>query len=577
MTTQANGAVVDEAVNEGETQGAARFEPAMPLELVVESPHNPRKRFDPAQLEALAQSIREKGVLTPVLVRQVQNQNPERSKHLVWYELAAGHRRSRAARMAGLEAIPAVIREMTDQEFLEVLVIENDQREDVHPLEEAAGYQALTASGGYDVARIAERVGRSVKYVYDRLKLLQLTPAAQKLFLEDRFTAAHAILLARLSPAKQEEALEVSNGGGGGLFAHEGASLFDDDPDADDKIDSDPYYGMKPRSVREFETWINRNVRADRLAVDPVLFPETAALVSAAVEAREKVIPIMHLSQRPEAARTGDKVLTASAWKRADGAKGSKTCIHSELGVVEIGPGQHEAFSICRKKDRCTVHWGQEIKDRQAREKAALRAKASGKDAGKAERDTRAQQDRQRQEQEAREEARRARWRKARPAILEAIAEAMKGAPTKVDGPLARMVLGSVRAHYNHARAIDAIAKTMAGGTAEAILRRVGFLLLANEAASEWRGPETFPKVAKAYGIDVGKTLNQAAPSEQPKPKVQTPAKSGGKPKKGTCRKCGCTFDSPCASGCGWSDGTETRCTACFPPKLKASSKKGRR
>jgi len=502
-----------------------RFVPDMDLALLVESKNNPRKRYDEAALADLAESIRTLGVITPVLVRPIDGGR---------YEIAAGHRRCRAARLAGLTTLPVVWRDMSDEELLEVLVIENDQREDVHPLEEAGGYHALLAQGPqYDVARIAGRIGRSVKYVYDRLKLLQLTPAAQKLFLEDRFTAAHAILLARLTPEKQAEALEVEHGSGG-LFTHEGRDLFDDDPDVDDKIDSDPYYGSKPRSVREFETWINRNVRADRRAVDPILFPETATLVSGALEKGEKVIPITHLSQRPDAARTGDKVLTGAAWKRADGARDSKTCTYSELGVIEIGPAQHEAFLMCRKKDRCTVHWGSEIKDRQARQKAAETATASGKDPRKAERDTYAEQERRRKEAEAQEESRRARWRKATPALLAALAEAVKGAPTKADGLLARTVLGRVSDSYHSNRlAIAAGAKLLGSGkTADDVLRHAAYLIIASQAANDWQGPRDFPKTAKAFGIDVGKILNQAAPVEKPKPAVQTSAQAAGEPKK---------------------------------------------
>jgi hypothetical protein len=326
---------------------------------------------------------------------------------------------------------------MTDAEFLEVLVIENDQREDVHPLEEAAGYQALLSKAGYDVAKIAARVGRSPKYVYDRVKLLQLIPEAQKLFLEDRFSAGHAILLARLDAATQAKAIDPEEMHA--LFTHEGGHLFDE-PELDEDVE-DPYRGLKAQSVRELQAWIDRHVKADRAQPDPMLFPETAALVSSALEAGEKIIPIMRLNQTPEAARGAERIYTESAWERADGEDASKVCEHSEVGVITIGPGRYDAFRICRKKDRCTVHWAKAIRERKARQKAAANAEASGKDPRKAERDTYAEQERRRKEQQAREEAEQARWKKATPAILEAVAAAVKKAPTKPNGELARLIL----------------------------------------------------------------------------------------------------------------------------------------
>jgi len=149
------------------------------LDQLHESPWNPRKTFDPAALQELADSLATVGVLSPLLVRP----------NAAGYEIAAGHRRYRAAKLAGLREVPAIVRDMDDPMFLEILVLENNQRADVHPLEEAAGYQELLNRAGYDVARIAERVGKSVKYVYDRMKLLSLTKPAQSLFFDDKITA----------------------------------------------------------------------------------------------------------------------------------------------------------------------------------------------------------------------------------------------------------------------------------------------------------------------------------------------------------------------------------------------------
>jgi len=164
------------------------------------SPTNPRRRFDEAALQELADSIKSKGVLQPLLVRPG-------SKDGV-YEVVAGERRFRAAKLAGLEAVPVVLRHLEDDEVLEVQIIENAQREDLTPLEEAEGYRQLIERGIYDVDGIAAKIGKSPSYVYQQLKLAELVPDAKKALDAGQITAGHAILMARLQPGDQEEALE---------------------------------------------------------------------------------------------------------------------------------------------------------------------------------------------------------------------------------------------------------------------------------------------------------------------------------------------------------------------------------
>jgi ParB/RepB/Spo0J family partition protein len=158
---------------------------------LVESPWNPRKHFDPAKLAEMAESLR-KGQLAPIIVRPISGKHER-------YEIGAGHRRFRSAPAAGLTSLLAIVRDLDDVAFLELLTIENKQREDVAPLDEANGFKLLMEKAGYDVAKLAARIGLSTKYVYDRLKLLQLVPAAKKLLEDGVITAGHAILLARLS------------------------------------------------------------------------------------------------------------------------------------------------------------------------------------------------------------------------------------------------------------------------------------------------------------------------------------------------------------------------------------------
>ncbi len=130
------------------------------------------------------------------------------------YELVAGARRYRASKLARRESIPATVRELTDAEALELQVIENVQRVDVHPLDEAQGYAALIElqPDPYTIESIASRVGRSPAYVNGRLRLIQLIPEAKHAFYEDKLTVAHAFEIARLEPlcgASENEVLDA--------------------------------------------------------------------------------------------------------------------------------------------------------------------------------------------------------------------------------------------------------------------------------------------------------------------------------------------------------------------------------
>ena len=175
----------------------------LPLAQLVESPTNPRKRYDPASLEELAQSFRSRGVLEPLLVRPVEATR---------FEIVAGSRRFRATQLAQLETVPARIREMTDAEALEVQCIENLQREDIHPLEEAQGFRALLElpDHSYTVALISERAGKTPAYIAGRLRLTELISDVADAFLSGILTIGHAVLIAKLPPEQQYEAFKAA-------------------------------------------------------------------------------------------------------------------------------------------------------------------------------------------------------------------------------------------------------------------------------------------------------------------------------------------------------------------------------
>src|SRR6266852_3499701 len=175
----------------------------IPLGKIRESKTNPRRTFDEAKLADLASNIRQHGVLQPILVR------PLPGGANGFFELVAGARRYRASRIAGRGTIPASVRELTDTQCLELQLIENLQRADVHELDEARGYAALMhlQPDTYTVETLAEKIGRSEKYVYARLRLMHLVDELQQAFYTGKLTVAHAFEMARLTPDDQRRAL----------------------------------------------------------------------------------------------------------------------------------------------------------------------------------------------------------------------------------------------------------------------------------------------------------------------------------------------------------------------------------
>jgi ParB family chromosome partitioning protein len=185
----------------------------LPLSILTESKTNPRRFFEDSALKELAASIRSQGVLSPLLVRPLT----ERS-----FEIVAGARRYRAAQLAEAETVPVRIVNLTDAEALEAQLIENLQRRDVHPLEEAQGFRALLNldEPKYSIEQISAKTGKSPAYCAQRIKLTDLSAAVTEAFAKDEIGVGHALLLAKLQPAEQEQALSACfredwNGGQG--------------------------------------------------------------------------------------------------------------------------------------------------------------------------------------------------------------------------------------------------------------------------------------------------------------------------------------------------------------------------
>ncbi|MGS1116905.1 ParB/RepB/Spo0J family partition protein [Castellaniella sp. UC4442_H9] len=187
----------------------------IPLDRIVASKTNPRKTFREEGLAELAESIKKYGIMQPILLRPAPDAPLD---PVPLYEIVAGERRYRASKLAGLVTIPSTVREISDMDVLELQIIENLQREDLHPLEEAESYEALLAQRkddpNYTVDQVAAKLGKSRAYIYARLKLCALRPAAREAFYGGTLNPSTALLLARIPvPDLQDKALaEITNG-----------------------------------------------------------------------------------------------------------------------------------------------------------------------------------------------------------------------------------------------------------------------------------------------------------------------------------------------------------------------------
>lgn len=173
------GSLMGEAQSE---TGFAAPETEMPLEQIVPNPNQPRTHFNESELEELSESIRENGVLQPLLVRKNGSK----------YEIIAGERRYQASKIAGLEKVPVIVRDVDDQKMLELALIENLQRSDLNPIEEAKGYKRLIKASGMTQEALSKAVSKSRSAITNSLRLLDLPESVQQMMYEGKLTAGHA-------------------------------------------------------------------------------------------------------------------------------------------------------------------------------------------------------------------------------------------------------------------------------------------------------------------------------------------------------------------------------------------------
>lgn len=354
----------------------------LPLTQLQESPFNPRKRFEQSSLEELALSIKAQGVLAPLLVRELE---PER------FEIVAGSRGFRASQIVGLEQVPVRIVNLSDAEAQLAMAVENLQREDVHPLEEARAFANLLQQQ-YDMATIATKVGRTERFVAERIRLNELIPAIADAFLEDRITIGHALLIAKLPASQQPEAFNAA-------FRRMWTTQGDTQT-------------LVP--VKELAAWIESNILLDLVAApfdrrDAALFPEAGSCddcpkrtgantllfpgdapdscldkqcytaktdrhIALALEQKPTLVQISSAWGSHNGGPLGrNRYVEVTAAKNGNGAKpAQKRCAHLTKGIVVDGGSRGQILTICAEPS-CTVHHTQAQESRQAAEKARLK------------------------------------------------------------------------------------------------------------------------------------------------------------------------------------------------------------
>ncbi len=203
----------DMATMEGARLSDGGSSKRLPVDFLIANRANPRRDFDPEQLEELTNSVREKGVMQPLLVRPTNDPNQ--------FEIIAGERRWRAAQRAGLNEVPVLVREVDDKEALELAIIENVQRVDLNPLEEAMGYGQLIEQFDYTQNDLAQVIGKSRSHVANTLRLLKLPTDVRDMLARGELTAGHArTLITAEDPAGMARRIV-----GGGLSVREAEAM----------------------------------------------------------------------------------------------------------------------------------------------------------------------------------------------------------------------------------------------------------------------------------------------------------------------------------------------------------------
>jgi ParB family transcriptional regulator, chromosome partitioning protein len=224
----------------------------VPIEFIGRNPRNPRRTFDESELQDLASSIRQHGIVQPVVVRTIAESR---------YEIIAGERRWRAAQLAGLIEIPVIIRDVDDRTALEIAIVENVQRSDLNPLEEAMGYELLIADHGYTQNDLGEIIGKSRSHVANSLRLLKLPEPVRDMLASGTLSAGHArALIPTSDPIVLAKAVVAK-----GMSVRDTERLAQNDI----KAQSDPNHAQTPRKPeKDADTLALERTLSDVLGLD---------------------------------------------------------------------------------------------------------------------------------------------------------------------------------------------------------------------------------------------------------------------------------------------------------------------
>ncbi|TCU16313.1 ParB/RepB/Spo0J family partition protein [Rhizobium sullae] len=235
---------------DGEKSGVSA-DRLIPIEFVSRNPRNPRRFFDDSELHDLASSIRQHGIVQPIVVRTTAANR---------YEIIAGERRWRAAQLAGLVEIPVIIRDVDDKTALEIAIVENVQRSDLNPLEEALGYEQLIAEYGYTQNDLGEIIGKSRSHVANSLRLLKLPEPVRDFLAAGSLSAGHARALVSTSDPTALARTIVSKG----MSVRDAEKLAQNDI----KAQSEPQRPSAPRDQKDSDTLALERTLSDTLGLD---------------------------------------------------------------------------------------------------------------------------------------------------------------------------------------------------------------------------------------------------------------------------------------------------------------------
>lgn len=516
---------------------------------LVESPLNPRKDFDATKLAELAASVKEKGVLEPILVRPLKAGG---------YEVAAGARRFRAAKVAELATVPALVRDMTDAELLEVAILENVVRSDISALEEGDAYRTLIENHGYTVEQLVEKTGKSRTVVFQRMKLAELQGEARAALAAGKVSASVAELLARLPTAKAQEAALAK------LKKEIHYRLMDAD-DRDD-ISRMPFRDARDILDAEFRLVLSK-APFDTKALDLVPNVGACGACPKRTGADKDLFPDVKADTCLDAACWAKKTSAATRLLKEEVAEHGKTLVKvgritDQYDSNKLAPSVREKYAKPNEKvdgkntwkdllggldGAAVVALDRENKTHNLVDKAKALELLEAKDPKKAAAVKKALETPQVDNWQLEQEKHRV---KEAVAVLVAGYVRRVGAPkvTKLDDALELLIAGIANDNWEWKNVLTSVGldpklKPEKLKPAERVRVVVGIAF----SAARYDGKrELHARLAKMAKLDVKKLTKQAAEAE-----------------KGTCFVCGCTEEKACDGGCEWADEGQKLCSSC--------------